>query len=410
MFVSCSAAPGGSPESLLASLLTTLLGNTIETERFVSIEGQEEPMTDSSSKVMLGMSFFKNHKDAKRTAWQFCDAIQSSEIRGRVVLGLETGYSAMNVLHESSERLHEWLTELTKTNWPEIYVWDDGCQVLEDWPIELPKPFYPGFSYGGAVNRLLGLAAIAKCNYLVRVDPGTAPHGDFAQVVNRHIGEIASGNLKVVSGQYTDRIALRDDFVKGDQLDEYYDFVCEWTGIDPRSPSDVPPVHLGQVTGGAAFTVAVGGPPVIVFDGAPVWASDDGYFRLEYSGKAGVDRETQVSREEAGGHAREPGEYPVRLVSMVVLNELRKKHSLDVALKKADLFLDRLASLVREDKPFDCEKAKADLRQRSIAIKDGYQNYPELRRRWDPDVLEAMVQRLKRYPYRVKPALSSAQA
>lgn len=325
-------------------------------------------------KVMLGMSFFKNHAEARKTARAFSDVLGVDNL---AVLGLETELSRDENLPESQETMANFLNEGMHENWPRLYLWDKNCdrQVLQDWAENLPMPFYEKFSYGGAVNRLLALAKVAGCEYLIRVDPGTAPPYYFQQLINYHVSKLEQDKAKVVSGQYTDRIALRDNFVPSDKKEAYYQFIRDYTGVDPR--------HNKQVTGGAAITIAVAGPPAIPFDGARVWASDDGYFQLIFPSKALILPESIVPRTDPGYPM--PGtEYFVRLASMVVLCELHKGSEKPRAKDKGSEFFERLMEYLDSERQevFDIESAKEELRGLIEVIFEGYNNYKHLNENW----------------------------
>jgi hypothetical protein len=118
-----------------------------------------------------------------------------------------------------------------KPLWKEVFLWDGCCtdQVIAVWPKKLPMPFYRAFSYGGNVNRLLMLAELAGCDFLVHIDPGCYPVGDMSEIILRHIDVITKGTIQAISGQYTERLALRDDFVRIGLRPDYYDLVEKFT-------------------------------------------------------------------------------------------------------------------------------------------------------------------------------------
>lgn len=330
---------------------------------------------NSEFRVMLGMSFFKNHADAKKTAKEFSDRLCAQRW---IVLGIETEASRKQNLPDLEEPMTALLEELRNQNWPEVYVWDKDCdeQVLAQWPKALSMPFYHNHSYGGAVNRLLALAKVAGCGYLVRVDPGTAPSDNFVDVVSSHVKKLCNGEARVVSGQYTDRIALRDNFVPPERREDYYKFIQEYTGIDPHPNK--------QVTGGAALTIAVTGPPAIPFNGAMVWASDDGYFQLAFPNSAVVVLESRIPRTDPGGHARTGIDYFVRLASMVVLHELHKGCDEPQAEHRTQEFLKRLVAYLdtKHGEDFDNIKAYTELKIRIKIISEGYKDYNLLQDHW----------------------------
>jgi hypothetical protein len=325
-------------------------------------------------KIMLGMSFFKlSVKQASDTAKEFSEALPGS---GNVFLGVET-----DGLERRAEEMQGFVRDRTSEPWAghRVYIWDDSTdkQFFPKWPPDYPQPFYKGFSYGGTVNRLMGLAALAGCEYLVRVDPGTRPPYYVTEMFRQHTGAIQSGKAAVTSGLYTDRIALRDDFVPQDRKGDYHEFVQAYTGVDPHR----------QITGGAAFTVSVAnGPPAIPFPGfTPVWASDDGFYGAICANKALLFPESRVYRSDPGQAARHGKEYPVRLASMVVLRQLFSGAPESDAVGAGMEFLQQL----RERGycwQFVLVDANAELVKRSHNILAGWKNYAALRNRWSEAV------------------------
>lgn len=331
---------------------------------------------------MLGTSFFGKHDMVANTVGLFCEALRE---HGPIVLGLETEES------RDDPKVASLLSAIRggSPKGSEGYLWDQKCNraVLKQWPDELPMPFYHNYSYGGAVNRLLALARIANCDYLVRVDPGTAPLSGFPEVVDRHVGMISAGKARVVSGQYTGRPAVRAHFVLADRADEYYRFIYDYTGVDP-SPEK-------QVTGGAAFAVAVSGPPAIPFDGAMVWASDDGFFQASLGqGLAKVLVESRIYRTDFGVTLNLK-QYFCRLAHMVVLHERQRNNADERAARRiAQKFLDNLVDFVDpalrqagEFKEVEFIDARKELN--TSVVFEGCDNYRELLSNW-LQVIEAL--------------------
>ncbi|MBW2737796.1 MAG: hypothetical protein JRE64_02880 [Deltaproteobacteria bacterium] len=326
---------------------------------------------DNRIKVMLGMSLFKaNCEDASRTALAFSKVLRKD---AHVALGVETGGMGRDSL-EMSRFINDRLLE----TWSEkrVYVWDaySDKKFFDRWRSNQPMPFYQGFSYGGAVNRMLVLAKLAGCEYLVRVDPGAAPPYYFREMVRHHVNVIASGNdVEVVSGQYTDRMAIRDEFLPKEKRADYYEFIQMYTGVNPYR----------QITGGAAFTLNVtAGPPPIPFpDFTPVWASDDGVYATVSGSKAVVLPESRIFRTEPGPAARYGEEYPVRLASMVILQMLFEGCSESDAANAGCKFLEELKSRGFYEQ-YNPSVAKEKLQERTPSVISGWRNYAELRRVW----------------------------
>lgn len=317
------------------------------------------------------MSFFKaSYEQAKATAQAFSGALWEDN---RIVLGVET-----DGLCRDTPEIGTFVRDRLTEAWCErrVYMWDELSdeRFFTNWPADYPMPFYEGFSYGGAVNRILALAKLASCQYLVRVDPGTAPPYYFREMVGHHTSAIESrSEVEVVSGQYTDRIALRDDFVPKDKKEDYYEFIQLHTGIDPHR----------QITGGAAFTMNVtAGPPPIPFPAfTPVWGSDDGLYATICGSKALVLPESRVVRTDPGQAGRHGREYPVRLASMVVLRQLLIGSTESDAVRSGCEFLEQLKNQAFYDQ-YSRAEAKTELTARAPDILNGWRNYSELRRRW----------------------------
>lgn len=331
----------------------------------------------SRIKMMLGMSLFKaNCGEASHTAQAFSKALWKED---DVVLGVET-----DGLGRDTPEMRQFIMDRLSEGWSEkrVYLWDEESDktFFGNWPSSQPMPFYPGFSYGGAVNRILTLAKLAGCQYLVRVDPGTAPPDNFREMVRNHIKAITESEAEVVSGQYTDRIALRDDFIPTEKRDDYYEFIRVSTGVNPHR----------QITGGAAFTLNVtAGPPPIPFPGfTPVWASDDGLYSTVCEGKALVLADSRVLRTDPGQAARHGEEYPVRLASMVTLRKLLTGCSEKDAVSAGCIFLEELKSRGFYQQ-FDPSEAKKKLQERSPNVIGGWRNYAKLRRLWKDTITMA---------------------
>ncbi len=142
----------------------------------------------------------------------------------------------------------------------EVLCWDTQVSQLVLKELSNNKinscPFWPEFSYGGVINRLLLLANVASCDYIVRIDPGTLPplKKSFDDVINHHLLSMRKVG-SVISRGYEGRLALRDTFLTDGKSDEQGDLVKDITGINP----------LAQVTGGAMFTSRVPGVPAPPF-------------------------------------------------------------------------------------------------------------------------------------------------
>lgn len=199
-------------------------------------------------------------------------------------------------------------------------------------------PFYSGFNYGSLVNRLLLLANIARCQFLVRVDPGTYPFAspDFNSVVQQHI-DFVKGTKKVVSRGYDGRLALRHVFVLDKSAQEK--LVCNYTGIDASQ----------QVTGGALWTSSVPGTPAIGFeqyDGfngkglTLVWGSDDAIYQiLPATGGSKKLLDVSVPRFDPEGMRKTTVEYYRGVVGMVYLSGFMSSGQESSARERTENFL-----------------------------------------------------------------------
>jgi hypothetical protein len=329
-----------------------------------------------SPRVMLGMSFFKNIVAALDTARAFA-TVDYQDVQ--VVLGFETESAREDVERDLLQRAGAWT---------EIWLWDKNCDapVMERWEqTGLPFPFYAKYSYGGAVNRLHLLAKIARCTQLVRVDPGTWPLDDFASLLETNV--LATRNGLIVSGQYDDRIALRDEFVLEQRRGEYYSLIYECTGVDPRPGR--------QLTGGAAFIVPVGSQPALAFNGPMVWASDDGFFQVIDPTGCRVSPDSSVGRN-APGYPLSWIHYISRLANAVILYECHKGNRDPSRIKSTvRRFLQVLAPLCipqygEQIQIFDLSE---------VPIREtlgGYDNYEDLRKCW-PAVVSEIERRLSKF-------------
>jgi len=158
----------------------------------------------SARRILLGLSFFSQTTEVTDTLRTFTGLIGNGSYE--VVLGLEN--------EKPRDDIGLVLEALKSQGWPTCYLWDDlvNRSALQLLSPNSAKPFFATFSYGAAVNRLLLLALAADCEYLVRLDPGTGSPPDIAALLDRHIDALSRGK-KVISAQYSARVAIRDDFV-----------------------------------------------------------------------------------------------------------------------------------------------------------------------------------------------------
>lgn len=317
----------------------------------------------TTGRILLGLSFFNQTTEVTDTLESF----RTLRSQYEVVLGLE-----------NEKPRPEFLTilqALRAQGWSACYVWDDTVNraALKLLRPASAKPFFSTFSYGAAVNRLLLLAQAAGCESLVRLDPGTSSPTDGTRLVRLHLDALSQGK-RVVSAQYSGRVAIRDDFVAEERRAAYYDLVRTATGIDCRPGC--------QVTGGAAMTIRSDGPPAIVFDDVRVWGSDDGFFQAWLGPKATeVQREIPITRTEPG-FGLQLTAYVARVAAMMVLRHAVAGSGADAALREADSFIEDIASFVTPQYAYDPEAAARTITPQVPRVYEGYDNYRRLVDEW----------------------------
>lgn len=331
----------------------------------------------ANRRILLGLSFFNQTAEVTDTLKSFLNLYESGTYE--VVLGLEN--------EKARSEIGPVLKALQSQGWPTCYLWDDAVNraALQFLEPTAAKPFFSTFSYGAAVNRLLVLGVAAGCEYLVRLDPGTSSPPNMAQLVDRHLNALSHGK-KVISAQYSARVAIRDDFVPQAQRSDYYSFVRTSTGIDCRPGQ--------QVTGGAAMTIPTEGPPAIVFDNVKVWASDDGFFQVAFGDNATeVQREIAITRSEPG-FGLELSAYVARVAAMVMLRHAVRGNDSNRALREAREFVRSIAAFVTPQYSYDPEVADRSITPQVGAVYDGYENYLQLTKDWS-SIATRLIQRME---------------
>jgi hypothetical protein len=352
------------------------------------------PNRDTRPEIMLGMMVSQGNIDqAETTATRFAQVVGKGS-----VLGIQT-----DDLIRGQVPLKGFVGKRQSEPWEGVYLWDKQCDDAWQsiWPPSLPRLFYTGkdiFSYGGAFNRLLVLALVAKAPVLVRVDAGTAPMNapSFNASLGSHLALL--DKYAVVSGGYSGRIALRDlKGLQGPELDEFRRLV--------RRHSSVDPYH--QLTGGACFALrSESGPPAIAFPGVlPVWASDDAFFQSsapssfvnatdedpDPNKNKVAPRDPMIIQRNDPGQPLTGPEYLARLTCAAALaaiyqkanRSLRDIPGLDTIVDAGVAFLDEL----RKSFP-DAVRASHHggalnrLHERALGLIEGYENYIELTACW----------------------------
>jgi len=331
----------------------------------------------ASRRILLGLSFFNQTAEVTDTLRSFLTLLEDGTYE--VVLGLEN--------EKARSEIGPVLQSLQAQGWPACYLWDDivnrsALQLLEP---DTARPFFATFSYGAAVNRLLLLAAAAHCDCLVRLDPGTASPPNIARLVDRHLNALSQGK-KVISAQYSARVAIRDDFVPEPKRLDYYTLIQTATGIDCRPGQ--------QVTGGAAMTICTEGPPAIVFDNVKVWASDDGFFQVAFGDDATeVQREITITRSEPG-FGLELSAYVARVGAMVMLRHAVIGSDAGRALREAREFVRNIAAFVAPGYSYDPEAADRAITPQVGTVYDGYENYRQLTKGWT-SIAAGLIQKIE---------------
>jgi len=323
--------------------------------------------------VMVGISVRKDARPAVETLEAIKRRPQTEDGRHyEFAVGLECEARREDML--AADYGPDFIEAIREQKWKGLYLWDEELnkKALAVFDCALGRPIYEGFSYGAAVNRLMLLAIAAGAKYLVRFDPGTGV-SCLDELVKHHIATMERTGAKVVSGQYSRRLALRTDFIIVRRIERYLELVRKFTGINPRRGK--------QVTGGAGFTVAPDGPPAMPFQGARVWGSDDGYFKTECPGQALVQTRIEVLRAKPGV-SMEVKDYVARVANMVALHELSRTGNKERALRKARSFAEGLVPLVKAGTDFS-PQAVMDSREFQIAkLRPGLDNYASLNENW----------------------------
>jgi hypothetical protein len=226
-----------------------------------------------------------------------------------------------------------------------VFFWDnyfdgDVFNIVNNYPeAEGCRPYYPGFNYGSLVNKLLLLAHMADCQFLVRVDPGTYPFANynFGAGIKSHI-DFIRGTKSVVSCSYEGRPALRPMFVRNEK--DHKNLVWHYTKINPDS----------QVTGGALWTSTVPGVPAIGFpkwgvgpkDLTLVWASDDAIYQVLPETKGSNRLPGSVLRFNPEGMLKDTVAYYRGVVGAVYLFNLIRSEQEFFAKTEVEKFLEAL--------------------------------------------------------------------
>jgi len=285
--------------------------------------------------IVIAMSIPGDSPQAHQTASRIAEALGLPREDIRVGIAIESD--------QPRTGFNSFLMGL-KNQYAAVAVWDKYTNdaVLAEWAKQKNAvwPVYDEFSYGAFQNKALIVADAGDFTAVVRLDPGTTPPRNLEKLIFELLDKL-NGGVFVVSSQYDGRLALRSDFMPSGRLEEYYNLIQEYTGIDPRFGK--------QVTAGAALTILVAGPPAPVFRGLKIWASDDGFYTLAFGlTRATVLPDLQiagprvVSRSESG-YPLDPNAYAGRLANAVLLREALAGSSRIHARSKAAEFLRLLA-------------------------------------------------------------------
>jgi len=325
------------------------------------------------TKILLGLSFYKQVHEVANTLSSFVTATHNSKYE--IVLGLQNDLPVNEFpLLDNGISI---LDTLKEQKWPACYLWDATLtsHAMKHLDERKGLPFFNNFSYGSAVNRLLILAKASGSDYFICIDPGTGCPPEFDELIDIHLTSMREAHKKVVSAQYSNRLAIRDDFVSENQRSDFYKLIHNFTGIDPAPGR--------QLTSGAALTLSVDGPLAIAFDGAKVWASDDGFFQVQYEDQTEVQNKIKILREKPGFELTLSG-YLSRVAGMVVLNQLVKNSTCGQAWDSLKQFLDNVQGFIsnKEGYSYDNKQVLTELKSKFGAIVEGYINYKLLKDNW----------------------------
>lgn len=355
-------------------------------------------MGENGRRVLVGIDFIGDNFPSALYSLQRWAAYLVPSDQFESVIGVSTscgkrdplpGFSSLT----AAEALHVVKNSCSRLD---VFHWDTGVGNLAATELSskgiTSYPFWPEFSYGGVINRLLLLATVAGCDFVVRVDPGTLPPAEksFDEIMSDHLSSMSTTG-SVVSRGYEGRLALRDTFVVDGKADEHCDLVRDMTGVNPRA----------QVTGGAMFTSRVPGTPAPPFRAyeletgrtAPtlVWASDDGIYQTLPSTRSSKKIEAiGIARFDAVGKHKPPEEYYRGVAGAVFLAAIRQSHQ--DPTERVRVFLEQLTELLDDGKCLRIDgnpKWKSEFTRENVApdrflarIKEGWNNYQQLCKDW----------------------------
>ncbi len=344
-------------------------------------------------KILLGLSFYKQVHEVVDTLKSFATAAYNSKYE--IALGLQNDVPVNEIpLLDNGISIFD---TLKRQKWPACYLWDAtvNSSVMTHLNTKTGLPFFYNFSYGSALNRLLVLAKMSGSDYLIRIDPGTRCPLEFDKLIDIHIDSLCNGQKKIVSAQYSNRLAIRDEFVPESQRADFYQLVYSFTGIDPAPGR--------QLTSGAALTVSTtDGPPAIAFDGVNVWASDDGFFQILYTGRTDIQDRIKILREKPGFELT-LSRYLARIASMVVLSHLFNNRPSAQIWDVLNQFLKDIQRCISKQamRTYDNQQVLTQLRSNFDAIVEGYENYKLLNANWNI-IVERILRVMKSEVFTIK--------
>jgi hypothetical protein len=285
---------------------------------------------------------------------------------------------------EGGKSLQAFLRNIKDQGWEKVYVWtvDTTRSFASAWKHNLPNPVPERFSYGGAVLRMAILTKIARAEFFVRFDPGCGAPTDMIECLERHIARLDNGVADVVSGQYSHRLALRDDWVTKSSREQLYRVVEAFTNVVPER----------QIVGGAMFTARASGPLPPAFDDGKYILSDDAFTIALLGNRAVIDETTVVPRSESGFtlkcHA-----YLCRLCLMAAIRELWRGKSLKNAEDAAKTFYRALAAFAAPtaESGVNIEAADKHIATQMSVVDAGISRYHSVLSHW-PDLLETAAE------------------
>jgi hypothetical protein len=352
-------------------------------------------------KILLVLDFTAaNFPNTLRTLLEWCPRLRNCQGH-EITVAVTTFKRRTESLVPTSSHTFQWAAGVLKEacgGLPVVF-WDEE---IDDGVTERvgriagiqSQPVYAGTNFGSIVNKGLLLASAYSCGYLIRIDPGTLPPNcDLGSVLDKHLRFIQSadeGEVRVASGRYENRLAIRDFFVKPGEVVNHHWLVGRTTRLNLYS----------QVTGGALFTSIVPGIPAIPFTRSGneltlVWASDDGFYqRIRQTAGSQPVKGTVIPRFDPVGQPHSSIAYYRSLAGAVYLFARCDRLDDDSARAEARTFIQDLVQYLDTDKCPQRDFTSPNIVPTSFLdrIADGWNNYTRLSKDWTTMVGNAALQ------------------